>query len=261
MSTRIATRAFRPDVNASATRIQTSVLTVLEKRTLIWLATRLPRAIHSDHLTVLALLAMIGAGASYWLSSQSPIGLWLATVCLAVNWFGDSLDGTVARVRDQQRPRYGYYVDHVVDAVGALALLGGLAASGYMSVGVAATLLIAYFLLCLEVYLAAHVIGRFHMSFFGVGPTELRLLLALGNGALLLYPNVTLHGTTYKLFDVGGAIGTVGLVVTFLYSAIRNTLTLYRDEPRPERTATRTVAPSPVTAPLGSSSIKVAGRR
>jgi phosphatidylglycerophosphate synthase len=150
-----------------------------------------------------------------------------------VNWFGDSLDGTIARVRQQQRPRYGYYVDHVVDAVGALFLFGGLALSGYMAPAVAAVLLIAYFLVCLEVYLATHSLGEFHMSFLGVGPTELRVLLAVGNLTLLVHPMATIAGHSYRLFDIGGAIGAVGLAFTFVWSAIRHTRALYLAEPRP----------------------------
>jgi archaetidylinositol phosphate synthase len=221
-----------------ATRVQQSVLTALEKRTLIWLAHRIPRRVNSDHLTLLALAAMAGAGLSYWLASVTPIGLALVIVFLAINWFGDSLDGTLARVRGHQRPRYGYYVDHVVDAVGAVFLFGGLALSGYMSPWVAGVLLIAYFLLCLEVYLATFSLGTFQMSFFKMGPTELRIVLAIGNIALMFHPMATLFGQTYRLFDVGGVVGAVGLGTTFLYSAIRNTRTLYRAEPMPQdRTA------------------------
>ena len=143
--------SFQPE-----TRVQQSVLTALEKRVLHWLAVRMPAGINSDHLTLLALFAMVSVGASYWLSRYTPIGLVLATVWLAVNWFGDSLDGTLARVRGQQRPRYGYYVDHVVDVVGVLFLFAGLGLSGYLHPGVAAALLMAYFLLSLEIYLATH---------------------------------------------------------------------------------------------------------
>ena len=230
------TSADRSIRHTPAIRLQASVLTRLEQRTLLWLARRLPAAIHSDHLTALALLSMVGAGASFWLARIAPAGLLLAIVCLAMNWFGDSLDGTVARVRHQQRPRYGYYVDHVVDAVGVLAVLGGLALSEYMSASVAAALLIAYFLLCLEVYLATHSLGTFRMSFFGIGPTELRILLAIGCLALLVHPNADVLGRSYKLFDVGGAIGAIGLFLTFAYSAIRNTRALYLAEPMPTRT-------------------------
>lgn len=214
-------------------RLQHSVLNTIEKRTLVWIAGRLPAFVGSDHLTALALAAMAGAGLSYWAARFTPVGLWLATVCLAINWFGDSLDGTLARVRRQPRPRFGYYVDHVVDAIGAVFLFGGLAASGFMSGPVAAVLLIAYFLLCLEVYLATVSLGEFRMSFFGVGPTELRIVLALGNVALLVHPTVTIGGHALKLFDVGGVAGAAGLLATFVFSAARNTRTLYRAEPLP----------------------------
>jgi phosphatidylglycerophosphate synthase len=220
---------------ATVTRIQESVLAGAEKRTLIWLANRMPRWVNSDQLTGLALAAMMGAGASYWLASVHSIGLVLATLLLGVNWFGDSLDGTLARVRRHERPRYGYYVDHVVDAIGAAALLGGLALSGYMNPSIAMALLLGYYLLSLEVYLAAHSLGRFQMSFFRMGPTELRLLLAAGNITLLVHPAAAIMDGAYTLFDVGGAIGAVGLVATFLYSAVRNTRQLYREEPLPGR--------------------------
>jgi archaetidylinositol phosphate synthase len=220
---------------ADVVRIQRSLLTTLERRTLIWMAHRLPRAIHSDHLTVLALMAMAGAGLSYWLARFTPVGLLLVVIFLAVNWFGDSLDGTLARVRQCQRPRYGYYVDHVVDAIGAVCLFGGLAASGFMSAPIAAVLLMAYFLLCLEVYLATVSLGDFRMSFFGVGPTELRIILAIGNLVAWIRPDVVLVGHSLKLFDVGGLVGAVGLALTFLYSVIRNTRTLYLAEPLPPR--------------------------
>ncbi len=218
-----------------ATRLQGSVLSRLEKRTLLWLAARMPRAIHSDHLTGLALAAMIGVGVSYGLARFTPAGLILVIVFLAVNWFGDSLDGTLARVRQQQRPRYGYYVDHVLDAAGALFLFGGLALSGYMSPVIAGVLVIAYFLLCMEVYLATHSLGEFRMSYFGMGPSELRIVLSIGNLVLLVHPTATIAGHQFHLFDVGGAVGAAGLALTFLYSAMRNTRTLYLAEPVPRR--------------------------
>ena len=110
-----------------AKRIQQSFLANLEKRTLIWLAARTPAWINSDHLTLLGLLSMAGAGAAYWWSASNRLGLVLVVLCLALNWLGDSLDGTLARFRDHSRPRYGFYVDHVVDAFSAFFLLGGLA--------------------------------------------------------------------------------------------------------------------------------------
>ena len=149
-----------------AQRIQMSLLSGPEKRTLIWLAERTPRFINSDHLTAMGLLAMMGAGFSYWMSGSYPAaGLLLATFCLALNWLGDSLDGTLARVRNKLRPRYGFYVDHVVDMLGALFLLGGLASSGYMSTPVAGGLVIAFLMLSINCYLATYTLGQFQISF------------------------------------------------------------------------------------------------
>jgi len=219
----------------SATRLQGSLLTAIEKRTLRWLAERIPASVNSDDLTILALVAMVGVGLSYWLAAFDPIFLLLVNVFLAVNWFGDSLDGTLARVRNTQRPRYGYYVDHIVDVIGTFFLFGGLALSGYMSPAVAALLLIAYFMVCLEVYLATVSLGTFKMDFMRIGPTELRILLAIGNIALLFHPMATVFGHTFKLFDVGGVIGTAGMFGVLIISTIRNTRTLYRAEPMPRR--------------------------
>lgn len=213
------------------TRVQQSLVTKLERQTLHWIAPRLPAVVNSDHLTLLALIAMIGVGASYWLSAITPWGLLLASGLLAVNWFGDSLDGTLARVRGRQRPRYGYYVDHVVDVIGTTFLFGGLALGGLMHPIVAATTLLAYFLVSLEVYLATHSLGEFHMSFAGVGPTELRLLFVAGNTALFFMPTTNVAGTGFTPFDVGGIIGAAALLIVFVSSAVRNTRRLYLQEP------------------------------
>jgi archaetidylinositol phosphate synthase len=226
-----------------ATRVLTSFLAPIEKRTLLWLAARMPRAVNSDHLTVLALIAMLLAGASYWLAGTAPaIGLPLVVLCLAINWFGDSLDGTLARVRQHQRPRYGFYVDHVVDMFGTAFLVGGMALSGYMHPFVALGLLVAYFMLSAEIYLATHSVGVFRMTFFNVGPTELRILLSIGNLVLLVHPMATLFGHEYRLFDVGGVVAIAGILATLIFSAIRNTRTLYQAEPIP---STASDAPAP----------------
>jgi archaetidylinositol phosphate synthase len=214
-----------------AVRLQTSALSTAEKRLLIRIARRLPARISSDHLTALGALAMLMAGVCYWLSARHPIGLVLAVVCLAINWFGDSLDGTVARVRDCQRPRYGFYVDHVLDTAGTLFLLAGLGASGYMSPMVALALLAAYYLISIEIYLATCVLHTFRMAFFKLGPTELRILLAVGTLALFFHPSVTIAGRSFLLFDVGGVVAAAGLAVIFGLSAARNTRTLYKAEP------------------------------
>ncbi len=231
MTTRVATAVTAGAGFKDATRILTSVLAPLEKRTLIWLAHRMPARVNSDHLTGLALVAMLAAGLSFWLASVWPPALVLVAVCLAINWFGDSLDGTLARVRRHQRPRYGFYVDHVVDAVGTLALVGGMALSGFMTPYVSLGLLVAYFLLTVEVGLATHALGTFTISFFKVGPTELRILLSIGALVLLIKPTATIFGREFLLFDVGGVVAIVGLLGTFAYAAVRNTVALYRAEP------------------------------
>jgi phosphatidylglycerophosphate synthase len=154
-------------------------------------------------------------------------------VALAVNWFGDSLDGTVARVRNQQRPRYGYYVDHALDILGTTFLFGGMAFGGLMTPVVAMALLAVYFAVMAEVFLATHVRGVFRMSFMGFGPTELRVVLGVGALALMGDPQVVVGGLgPYQLFDVGGVVGIVGLALTFLVSALRTGRALYREEPR-----------------------------
>ena len=203
----------------------------MEKRTLIWLAARTPAWINSDHLTVLGLLSMAGAGAAYWWSATNRAGLILVIVCLALNWLGDSLDGTLARFRDHSRPRYGFYVDHIVDAFSAFFLLGGLALSGYMAPLVALGLLIAYLLLSVEIYLASYTLGDFKISYFKMGPTELRILLSIGNLAALWKSTVYLLGRAHRLFDVAGTLGLSGMLLIMVISAVRNTLRLYRQEP------------------------------
>jgi len=220
-----------------ATRVQSSLLAPLEKRCLIWMAERMPPAINSDHLTALAGLSMLGAGLCYW--HGSPAALLAAIGLLAVNWFGDSLDGTLARVRHHERPRYGFYVDHVLDVLCILFIFAGLVLGGHMSLPVGGGFLLAYYLLMIEIALATHAVGVFRISFWKFGPTELRILLAIGSLRLIQSDFVTIAGMDYLLFDVGGVVAIAGLVVTFVVSAISNTRALYLAEPLPPRQASR----------------------
>jgi len=216
-----------------AKRSSTGLLTAVERRVLIWLATRMPARVNSDHLTSLGVVSMLLVGASFAASSRFPPLLWGVVVFLALNWFGDSLDGTLARVRGHQRPRYGFYVDHILDTFGALFVLGGLAISGHMTPTIAAGFLIAYYILSIEVYLATYCVGKFQMSFWGWGPTELRILLAIGALMLFVKPIVSIAGVPMPLFDAGGIVAAVGLIVTAIVSAAQNTRRLYRAEPLP----------------------------
>lgn len=211
-----------------------SVLAAAEKRTLIWIASRLPRWINSDHLSALGLLAMAGAGASFCLAQVDPVaGASLVVLCLFLNWFGDSLDGTVARVRDQQRPRYGYYVDHVIDLAGTALLFAGLASSGFMSPGIATLVVAAFFLVSAETYLATHARGVFKMAFVGVGPTELRVLMAAGALALINMPTIDIPGIGHiRLWDLGGIVGSIGLIGAFVVTSTKNVRALYLEETR-----------------------------
>jgi archaetidylinositol phosphate synthase len=213
-------------------RQHNSLLAAAEKRTLIWIAQRLPRWINSDHLSALGLLSMAGAGAAFVITQSDPVaGASLVVLCLLLNWFGDSLDGTVARVRDQQRPRYGYYVDHVIDLAGTAMLFTGLAASGFMSPLIATLVVAAFFLVSAEAYLATHSRGVFKMSFIGIGPTELRIVMAAGALALIKTPSIGLFGLgSVLLWDLAGVLATVGLVATFVITSANNVRALYVEE-------------------------------
>lgn len=202
----------------------------LEKRVLLWLAARMPAWVNSDHLTALGLAAMAAAGAAYWLSGTDARWLFVVNALLAANWFGDSLDGTLARFRNRCRPRYGFYVDHMVDMFGALFLLGGLALSSFMSPAVAGALLLAYYLLSINVYLATYTLGVFKLSFGGLGGTELRLLLMTGNLLLLVGPRVTIGPYHVLLYDAAGILVAIAMAVALVVATLRNTRTLYRLE-------------------------------
>src|SRR5271154_4650509 len=212
----------------NAPRIQKALTAKLERKTLIWLAVRMPPWVNSDHLTLLGFAAMCLACASYILARHNRAGLLLATLCLAVNWFGDSLDGTLARVRNRQRPRYGFYVDHIIDSIGALLLMGGLAASGFLAARIAMGMLVAFLLLSIETYLATYTIGAFRMSFWKFGPTENRLLLEIGNITLWFRPEARVPFVGYRLFDFGGIVAIVGMVTMLAIAVARNTTKLYR---------------------------------
>jgi phosphatidylglycerophosphate synthase len=215
-------------------RQHNSLLAAAEKRALIWIASRLPRWINSDHLSALGLIAMAGAGLSFCAAQSDPVaGAILVVLCLLLNWFGDSLDGTVARVRDQQRPRYGYYVDHVIDLAGTALFFTGLAVSGYMSPLIATLVVAAFFLVSAETYLAMHARGVFKMAFAGIGPTELRILMAAGAIALINTPTVDFLGLgQVRLWDLGGMIGAIGMAATFVITSAQNVRALYVEETR-----------------------------
>jgi archaetidylinositol phosphate synthase len=215
-----------------ATRLQQSFVAAIEKKTLIWLAGRTPPWINSDQLTLMGFVAQCLAGVCYALARSNGYMLLLGIGFLALNWLGDSLDGTLARVRNCQRPRYGFYVDHIADTIAALFLMGGLALSGYIYPAIAVGLLIAFLMLSIEAYLATYTLGQFQLSYWKFGPTEIRLLLALGNLTLLRSPTakIKIMSVQLRLLDVGGAIGVIGMALMLIVSAIQHTRKLYREE-------------------------------
>src|SRR4051812_17541181 len=217
-----ATDGFR-----QATRLQESFLATAEKRALLWLARQTPAWINSDHLTALGFAAQLMTGLTYVLAATNRLWLIAGIGCLALNWLGDSMDGTLARVRNQQRPRYGFYVDHILDSIGSVALMGGLGLSGFMSPVVAISLLVLFLLLSIQSYLATYTLGEFRMSFWSFGPTELRLFLILGNLAACRWPMVV---KSYRLFDLGGAVGIAGMSLILFWFTGRNIMRLYDEE-------------------------------
>jgi phosphatidylglycerophosphate synthase len=230
MSIRAAT-ANQEALFKSARRINHSLTASMEKRALQWMAVRLPGWVTSDQLTILGLMAQLGAGLSYALSRYNSYALLLAILCLTLNWFGDSMDGTLARVRCQLRPRYGFYVDHMVDAFGSIALMCGLGYSGYLHWQTAIGMLIAFLLLSCESYLATYTLSQFQLSQGIFGPTEIRILLAIGTLALLHSPYSTVFHHRMLLFDLGGSIATLCMFAAAIMLTLRHTTQLYREEP------------------------------
>jgi archaetidylinositol phosphate synthase len=225
----------RPNMEfKNATRVQDSVTSILERRALLWLAAHLPLWVNSDQLTFLGFVAMGLAGCSYFLAHWHPVGLLLATMFLALNWFGDSLDGTLARVRNRQRPRYGFYVDHMVDSFGALFLMAGLGLSGYVDWRIAMGMLIAFLLLSIETYLASYTLGVFRISFAKLGPTEIRILLGFGNFVLWLHPNMKVPGLSWRLFDFAGLVAIPIMGIMVVAAALWHSAELYRQETQPK---------------------------
>jgi archaetidylinositol phosphate synthase len=211
-------------------RVHKALTADVEKRALVWMAERTPSRINSDHLTGLGFVSQLLAGACYALASQGAWALVLASFFLALNWLGDSLDGTLARVRRQQRPRYGFYVDHMADTFGAFALMAGLACSGYMHWQIAAGLLACFYVLSIESYLTTYTMGHFHLSQGLFGPTEIRILLIVGNVVLMVNPSADIAKHRILVFDIGGAVAIVGMTCMAVSSTIRHIAVLYREE-------------------------------
>jgi phosphatidylglycerophosphate synthase len=217
----------------TATREKTFLLARPEARVLEWIAGRLPRWVMPDHLTALGVLAAIGIAAAYLLSNREPMWLWAASGLLIVHWLGDSLDGTLARVRRTERPRYGYYLDHLVDAV-ATTLIGlGLGLSPYMLLVTGLAIVVAYLVLSINTYLETSALGVFSLGYGRLGPTEARVGLIAVNTLLVLgvVPGFALAGVGLGVLDIAG-LALAGLMLAGLgVRAARNLRELARLEP------------------------------
>jgi archaetidylinositol phosphate synthase len=230
---RPAAAAPEADGERGAAREKTFLLAAVEARVLEWIARRLPARVLPDHLTALGVAAALGIAAAYVLSNRDPAWLWAASALLVVHWLGDSLDGTLARVRGIERPRYGYYLDHLVDAV-ATALIGlGLGLSPHTLLATGLLIVIAYLVLSINTYLETSVFGTFSLGYGRIGPTEARIALIAANTAMALglglgHEVLGVHATP---LDAVGLAAAGGMLLALAVRAARNLRRLAEREP------------------------------
>lgn len=208
---------------ADAVRIQTSVLNAVEKKVLVWLAERQPKWMTSDILTYIGTFGAVVIAAGYILSSQNINWLWLSSLGFVINWYGDSLDGTLARVRNHQRPIYGYYLDHTIDAINELIIVLGIGLSGLMKLDLALIILALYFMLTINVSINAHLKKEFKLTYAKMGPTELRMIMIIVNTLFILIPGLGEFSHAFLLFGhpvVFMAMDYVAVVILLLLTMI-----------------------------------------
>ncbi len=193
-----------------------------EKRVLIAMAERMPSWVTPDQLTFLGVLGSVIMFAGYLLSNSDPAWLWLATFGLIVNWFGDSTDGTLARVRHIERPRYGFYIDHTADVISEALVFLGIGVSPYVRFDLACLAYIGYLGMSVLVYVRTCVDGVFRISYSRLGPTELRIVLAVVNAVMFFAGVRTFRalGATLSYYDIVVAVIAAGLAFTFLVSML-----------------------------------------
>ena len=229
---------------ADAVRIQTSVLNELEKKVLVWLAERQPRWMTSDILTYIGTFGAVVIAAGYILSAWNINFLWLSSLGFIINWYGDSLDGTLARVRKTQRPVYGYYLDHTIDAINEVMIFVGVGLSGLMHLEIALLALVMYLLMTINVSINAHLKKEFKLTYASMGPTEFRIIMIIIN---TLFASIrplrefshsfTLCGHTFTL----GALDYIGILIIFILAlmhltTVRNDIKDYAEmDPMPRR--------------------------
>ena len=229
---------------ADAVRIQTSVLNAIEKKVLVWLAKRQPEWMTSDILTYIGVFGAIVIAAGYILSVRNINFLWLSSLGFIINWYGDSLDGTLARVRNTQRPIYGYYLDHTIDAMNEVMIFVGVGLSGLIHLEIALLALVMYFLMTINVSINAHLKKEFRLTYASMGPTEFRIVMIIINTLFALIPplrefshNITLcgHEFTFGALDYIGIVIIIVLVLMHLTTVIKDIKDYAKMDPMPKR--------------------------
>ena len=222
----------------AAEREESFLLAVPEKRLLRWLAGRLPRWILPDDMTAIGVVAALAVAVAYQLSNDGNGWLWAASALLVVQWIGDSLDGTLARVRGIERPTYGYYLDHLVDAIATAAIGIGLGLSPFMLLSVGTLIVVAYLILSINVYLESFAFSRFSIGYGKIGPTEIRLILIALNTLLaldLVGLDSHLAGLDLTVFDLVGLAIAATMIALLLARSARNLRELAEREPAASR--------------------------
>jgi len=211
--------------NEEKGRIHGSLLQPLEKKILIWIVKRLPKSVLPDHMTNLGFAGAVIIFIGYALTNVSPVYFWLATLGFFINWFGDSLDGNIARYRNIQRPKYGFYIDHNVDAITALFIGLGAGLSPFIQMYVAFYVVIAYFLISIHTYINMYIQDVFKLSYGKFGPTETRIIMVIFNTIFFFLkspPMINIFGISFTYFDLMGiGLGTI-IMVLYIYSYFKN---------------------------------------
>lgn len=229
---------------ADAVRIQTSILNALEKKVLVYLAERQPKWMTSDILTYLGTFGAVVIAAGYVLSARNINFLWLSSLGFIINWYGDSLDGTLARVRKTQRPIYGYYLDHTVDAVNEVMIFIGVGLSGLMHLEIALLALVMYLLMTINVSINAHLKKEFKLTYASMGPTEFRIIMIIINTLFVLIPplrdfthtfTLSGHMFTFRALDYIGSVIVVILIILHLATVRKDIKDYAKMDPMPKR--------------------------
>lgn len=232
------------NTKADAVRIQTSFLNALEKKVLVWLAERQPKWMTSDILTYIGTFGAVVIAAGYILSAWNINFLWLSSLGFVINWYGDSLDGTLARVRKTQRPVYGYYIDHTIDCINEFIMFIGIGLSGLMHFWLAMVILAVYFMLTINVSINAHLKKEFRLTYAKLGPTEFRILAIIANTVLVLVRPISEFALTFFLFgreftlaslDIIGIVVLVVLAVIYLTTIMKDGKDYAEMDPLPKK--------------------------